>query len=392
LYNNEEKKYIKVIDRIMPAAMVLMLLVSMSYFLAGQFILPNDRGVSSDNATSLDIFFDVVWENGDTENITLPTTYEPNKDEELVLETVIPDNISGDWLMIWNMGHEIDVYVDDELRMSINNEGRRLFKGDVVYQYDFIPLHESDRARTVSIHFPEYMNENHQLGSVYIGDKASLLLKAIRPYQFSLFLALTVMCMGIMTIVKARFLTKVENRSYDLFYMSLGVTVASAWFLFNSPAAQFLFPNIETAKDCAFFFASMIPLPFLLYISRLFRGRYALVFTILKGISVLSFLVLVIGYLLCGGSLNILFIPTEISALASLGICFALITGDIQTGRVKEYFIAAAGIVGFIAFALLYVILFALYPYRGDSGSILIAGIICIYSTSVISYRKSLTD
>ena len=84
-----------------------------------------------------------------------------------------------------------------------------------------------------------------------------------------------------------------------------------------------------------------------------------------------------------------MFIPTEITALTGLGFCFAFITLDIQTRRVKEYFVAAMGIVIFIAFSLLYVILFALYPYRGDSGVIFMTGIIFLFTTSVISYNKN---
>ena len=170
--------------------------------------------------------------------------------------------------------------------------------------------------------------------------------------------------------------------------MSLGVTIASVWFLVNSPAAQFVFPNIETAKDCAFIFASMMPLPFLMYVVRIFDGRYAIVFSILKLCAVLSFVILLVGFLIFGISINMMFVPTEITALAGLGFCFAVISIDIQTRRVKEYLIAATGIIGFIAFSLLYVTMFALYPYRGDSGVLFMVGIIFLFTTSVISYNR----
>ena len=384
----EKNRFPDILNKVIKLAMILMLLVSGGYLLAGQLVLPNDRGVSSADATSLDLTFDLVNENGELENISLPITYDRHEEDELTLRTVIPSELTGEWLMIWNMGHVIDVYVDDEIRMRVDTQGRRLFKGDVPYQYDFMRLYEGDGGRELTIRFPRFASENHQLGSIYMGDKASLLLVAIKPYQFSLFLALAVFALGLITIVKARFFARRKERAYELFYVSLGVTVASAWFLFNSPAAQFLFPNIETAKDCAFFFASMIPLPFLLYISSLFKGRYAPVFTALKIASILSFFILTVGFLLIGGSINTCFIPTELTAMASLGISFTLITADFQNRKVKEYFIAAIGLVGFILFALLYVILFAFYPYRGDSGTLLMVGIICLYSSALISYRR----
>jgi peptidoglycan/LPS O-acetylase OafA/YrhL len=133
----------------------------------------------------------------------------------------------------------------------------------------------------------------------------------------------------------------------------------------------------------------MIPLPFLMYISRQFRGRYAMVFSFLKVVSLLSFVILVAGFFFTDMSINDLFIPTEISAVASLGITFALITGDIQNRKIREYYISAVGIVGFIALALIYVIIYILFPFRGDGGLLLLIGILLMYVTSLMSYLKN---
>lgn len=387
--STEENKTVRILNRIMSVAMILMITVSLLYLFAGQTVLPNDRGVSTGDCLSLDTSFEVERMEGGHESITLPATYENYTDDELILITKLTPEVFGEWLMIWNMGHEMYVYIDDELRLSVNNEGRRLFKGDVVYQYDFVDLHDTDGGKILSIHFPKYGDENHQLGSVYIGDKASLLLKAVKPYQFTLILAMVLGAVGLGTIIRVKFLTGSKDMSYELFHMSLGVTIASAWFLFNSPAAQFVFRNVETARDSAFFFASMIPLPFLMYISRQFRGRYAMVFTVLKAASIITFIILVAGFLFTDMSINDLFIPTEISAVASLGITFALITGDIQNRKIREYYIAAVGIIGFIALALIYVIIYILFPFRGDGGLLLLIGILLMYVTSLISYIKN---
>ena len=384
--DSEKNKFVNMVNRVMPVAMVLMLLVSLTYLFAGEIVLLNDRGVSTVDCISLDAYFDVELKDGRTESITLPGTYEQYGDDELTLTMKLTGENLDEWLMIWNMGHELYVYVGDELRLSVNNDGRRLFKGDVAYQYDFVSLKDTDEDKILSIRFPKYADENHQLGSIYIGDKAALLLKAVKPYQFTLILAMVLVAFGIGTIFKVIFVPGREGRSYELFYMSLGVTIASAWFLFNSPAAQFIFPNVETARDSAFFFASMIPLPFLMYIERLFKGRYAPVFTALKLVSVLSFIIMVAGFLFTDISINDLFISTEISAVGSLGISFALITGDIQNHKIREYYIAAIGITGFIALALIYVIIYILFPFRGDGGLILLIGILLLYITSLLSY------
>ena len=133
----------------------------------------------------------------------------------------------------------------------------------------------------------------------------------------------------------------------------------------------------------------MIPLPFLMYIGRQFRGRHAVVFGVLKVASAISFIILVAGFLFTDMAINDLFIPTEISAVAGLGITFALITGDIQNRKIKEYYIAALGIISFIAFALIYVIIYILFPFRGDGGLLLLIVILLMYILSLLSYFKN---
>lgn len=370
--------------------MMIMLLVSFGYLTAGNLIMMDDSGVSRKDCEDLSNSFEVVHHDGNTENITLPAAYEPYEDEDiLVLRTMLTADDRHEWLMIWNMGHELEVSIDGKPRLKVDNEGRRLFGGTVAYQYDFVDLTESDKGKELSISFTDYHDENHQLGSVYIGDKASLLLNAVCRYQTGIWLATFMACIGAITAVYTRFFSEDTLRARGLVFMSIGVTVASMWFLLNSPAAQFVFPNIETTRDCAFFFASMISLPILMYVEKLLKGRYHKLFAGLKIAAIVSFSVLLIGYFLLGLSLNTLFIPTEVSAVAGLGTTFAVITADFQNKKVKEYYIAAIGIIGFIAFALIYVIMFLLYPYKGDSGIVLMLGIILMYASAILSYKKN---
>lgn len=380
----------KGVNRIVPVVMMIMLLVSFGYLAAGNLIMTHDSGVSRADCEDLSNSFEVVHQDGSTENITLPAVYEPYEDEDtLVLRTMLTADDGHEWVMIWNMGHEMEVSIGDRLRLKVDNEGRRLFGGTVAYQYDFVDLTESDKGEELCIKFTDYPNENHQLGSVYIGDKASLLLNAVCRYQIGIWLATVMIIVGAVTAVYTRFFSGDTLRARGLVFMSTGVTVASMWFLLNSPAAQFVFPNIETTRDCAFFFASMIPLPILMYVEKLLKGRYRMLFAGLKITAILSFAVLVIGYFFFGLPLNTLFIPTEISAVAALGTTFAVITADFQNKRVREYYIDAIGIIGFTAFALIYVIMFLLYPYKGDSGIVLMLGIILIYASAILSYKKN---
>ena len=384
--DNDTKNKIGKIDKIMHTALFTMLLISVMYLAAGEIILPNDRGVSSKDCIDLSESFEVVLDDGITENITLPTTYEPEQESDgITLSTTLANNIEHEWLMIWNMGHELEVYVGDELRFSLGKDERRLFKGDVAYQYDFVKLHPADAGKELKICYVDYAAENSNLGMVYAGDKASLMLEAVKGNQIALFLAVTMLVSGIVVAVVARLNRVKYPKMYSVQHLGVGVTIASAWFLFNSPAAQFIFPNIEIARDCAFFFASMISLPFLMYLKSLMGGRYARVLTGLEIASVAGFALLIICYFILKRDINIAFIPTLIIAVVGLGTALAIILGDFQNRHVKEYFLAALGTIIFVVFALIYVLMFVLFPFKGDSGILLMLGIMFLFILGIIS-------
>ena len=296
-----------------------------------------------------------------------------------MLATTLATNIGYEWLMIWNMGHELDVYVGDELRFSLRRDERRLFKGDVAYQYDFIDLNGDDAGKELKICYVNYRAENSNLGMIYAGDKAALLLKAIRGDQMALFLAIAMLISGIVVAVIAYIKCRMYPNMRSVLHLGMGVSVASAWFLFNSPAAQFIFPNIEIARDCAFFFASMISLPFLMYLKSSIGGRYTKVLTGFEIAAIAGFALLIICYFILGRDINIAFIPTLVIAVAGLGTALAIILGDFQSRRVREYFLAALGTIIFVVFALIYVLMFVLFPFKGDSGILLMLGIVCMF-------------
>ena len=69
------------VNRMVPVVIILMLLVSVGYLAAGSLIMPDDSGVSSADCDSLNNSFEIVRSDGNTENITLPASYEPYDDE-----------------------------------------------------------------------------------------------------------------------------------------------------------------------------------------------------------------------------------------------------------------------------------------------------------------------
>ncbi len=381
----KDRKVFK-LNSLMRTALVLMMLVSIAYLVAGEFFLPGDRGVSSKGCRALADSFEIMLPAGDTEAVTLPATYDEDYElDDLTLVATLPYDPDQEWLMIWNMGHQMEVYIGDELRYSIYSQDSNMLGGEIAYQYDFVNLRESDMGKELRICYVDFANENENLGLVYTGDKAALLITAIKDHQVALVLAISLMVSGIVVAVVACFKSREYSSMKSVFFLGLGVFTASAWFLFNSPAAQFIFPNIEIAKDCAFFFASMISMPFLIYFETLLNGRYEKVLGALELSAFLGFCFLIVGYFIFDLNANKAFIGAEISAVLGLGTVFAIIMGDISSRKIKEYYQAALGTVCFVVLALVYVIMYVLFPYMGSTGILLLIGILVMFLAGISS-------
>ena len=119
------------------------------------------------------------------------------------------------------------------------------------------------------------------------------------------------------------------------------------------------------------------------------EGRFARVLAGLKIASVVGFLALITGYFIIGLDINDAFYPAIIATIASLGTVFAIVMSDVTTRKIREYYLAAMGTVLFVILALIYVLMYLLFPFKGDSGILLMLGITVMFIFGVLSAIKN---
>ena len=233
----------------------------------------------------------VVHDSGAREDIVLPFAVDPLNDKRIVLEAVLPDNLTdADWLNFRN-GFDIDVYIDGKLRKSFRESDVDLPSGVVKRINMFCKLSAGDSGKVIRIErdtrakfAPEmFIGDSLGLVSTYLYQGAALYIITIVLILFSLIVILFGLAI--------RILYKSEN---SLISLGFGVIIGSLWLIFDSPMYQFVFDNYYIDGDMSFVMSTLMAFPFLVSVNTIENKRHNRINTIIGAV------LLVNSIIVCG--------------------------------------------------------------------------------------------
>ena len=366
----------------MKAAFIILTFLVFGYFIAGQLLLPADVMDDKNVCYVLDTDWYWVEEDGTRRQIELPGQCE----EEVVLETSLPDPLDPYVTSISFRGEDLKAYVDGELRQEYTTENTRWFGHKSPESYVMIPVSAEDAGKTLRI---EMQTDTRILYQVYMGSSLGLWIHILNLYKGEIAVAALTLILGLITFVASIVLGIIHRKGYDLVYLGCGSIFAAIWLIVNSVFRQILFPNISVTAELPFYMVMLLPLPFMIYMNSVQKNRYQKAYTV--------FCICAISYtLLCSGlhmaGIRDLYKTFPIVAggcLLCILFIFATIIMDIRKKHIKEYYFVALGILGAIISATV-----QLVTYFGRkeifSGSVLAIGLIILLVCSVINTVKNI--
>lgn len=319
-----------------------------SYFLYGQIILPADSPSSGVYEYEE---YDGEWrwikDDGTMETLTFPGRVEAKRNEQVTLETTLPETIgSNKYLCFRSSKQDMKIFVDGELRESYDTNDTRIFGTTSAVAYIFIELYPSDARKTLTM---ETVTDSSYTGvfySAYYGDRMSIWYRFVPRYLPELMVAFLELVLSIIIIIVSNILRVKYNRKVELSYLGWSVFLGACWSIFNSEFRQLLFPNLSSVSDMAFFMIMLIPFPFLIYMNEVQEGRYRKPY-------IFSGLCVVIDFIVCSTLHITKTIDFADTIIAMAGVCFMVIFIiavtvfiDIIKRRVKNYWMVVAGILG----------------------------------------------
>ena len=247
----------------------LMFIASMIFYFSYNLTSHKPRQIAHSYISFND--WEVVHDDGARERITLPSSVDPLNDKRIVLESVLPDNLTdADWINFKN-GFDIDIYIDGMLRKSFRESDVDLPGGVVKRINMFCKLSSEDSGKVIRI---ERDLRARFTSEMYIGD--SLGLVSTYLYQGAALYIITIVLILFALIViifgtAIRLLYKTEN---SLISLGFGVIIGSLWLIFDLPMYQFVFDNYYIDGNMSYIMSTLLAFPFLVSINIIENKRH----------------------------------------------------------------------------------------------------------------------
>lgn len=362
------------------------------YFIAGEILGTPEDLIGEWKMQKYDSQWTVV--SGDARyETTFPKTINFPEDKKISLETVLPQNqkLNNTWLRFWNKGLDFKAYVDGELRYTYTTKDTRIFGESSPYCYIFLPLQEGDQGKTLHMDL-EGVDSSVRFETMYIGDRFTLIVSAVKPKMFEIMVAVFLLLAGICSLlasVMVRVFAKVSNK---LTYISYTVIIAAFWILTNSSIRQFYFPNLSTVRDLAYLLVGILPISIMLYMNDLQNKRYDMEYKFGISVSFALYFIMTAVYMLGYSSLSNLMLLSEISILIATVLFVVTFAKDHFSGAVREYWLSAIGLTGLVVASLLQLVCFIAMGDNLYNGILLEFGLFFCLTMAVVNMVKEIID
>lgn len=360
------------------------------YFIWGQLVLPSDQLDPTNFFGQYRVEWSRVLPDGTREPVEVPGRCQAEKNEKIRIESVIPDSISaGRYLCFRSAKQDVQIYIDGKLRESYSTKERRLFGRTSAVAYLFLELEEGDAGKTLVLETQTDSSYSGIFYAVYQGDRMGIWQYYFSQYGIELIVAFLLFVFSIISIVGSMILRISYHRIVELEYLGWGILLASLWLITNSVFRQLLFPNLAVVNDITFLMILLLPIPFLLYMDAIQKGRYHLPYQIMEGVVFADFFVCTFLHVtnLCDFTDSISFVGM---ICVSAVLCItATIVADAVKRKLKQYWIVAAGIMCVLSAAVLQIVIY----FRRTSmfnGVVLAVGLIVLLAFATVNTMREI--
>ncbi len=372
----------KTVNRIIVALTMISIVFLFVYLNIGETRL---KGLDQLGEGQIEFLAD--WQLEDGTNISIPQNVSGREKGEPITITrhmgTYPD--SYDNLLLWCKGEDIEVFCDGKSIYKFDNDSVPKFGIDTVYLYLFVQLPENVSGKDLSITYtPILSKDKGAVGDVFIGNKTALLIDIVKDYQLEIFLAFFVILLGIICLVVSIAFFATTKVNISIPYLGMAVVVSAFWLLANSIARQFVFPNVAAIRDCAFFALPIMAIPFALYVDKMQKERYHILFLSLEILGLVDLVYIFIMHILSIAPLS----ENRLGSLFVLGATIisiiATIIVDIFKGHIKNYKAAAIGMGCFLLGAIIQFVMDPILNLTEISGAVFSVGLILLIVFSLL--------
>lgn len=371
---------------------VILIIIVGAYFIFGEILLPSDKLDQEAACAKYTGEWVRVMEDGTKEQISMPGKCVAARNEKIIVETVLPDQIENDYYLCFRSAkQDMKFYIDGQLKKEYSTEESRLFGRISAAAYLFVDINVEDAGRTLCVEMQTDSSYTGVFYTVYCGNPMGIWKYFFRQTGLELIVAFVVFILGVAAIIGSIAQWFCYRRRVALFYLGWGILISAVWLITNSTFRQLIFPNLSVVNDITFLMIMLLPLPYLLYMNEVQKNRYGGIYQILESIVIINFFLCSFLHItkICDFTDTISY--TSLSCIISIILVIVTICLDMKKGTIREYTFVAIGMFGICVTAFVQILL---YFNRNEffNGVILALGLIFLLGFSTISTIHEIMD
>ena len=194
------------------------------YWILGEIFLP------AENRTEESAFYPFsdgwIWvkDDGTREAIEIPGKCEAERNELIVVENILPDNLEDNlYFCIRSSKQEMNVYIDDTLRYTYSTSETRLFGKLNAVAWVFIELNSEDAGKTIRVEAQSDSSYSGVFHEIFYGEKWDLWVHFGKDYGVELLISIFMMILSIATIFISFSLRITYKKNFDIEYLGWAV-------------------------------------------------------------------------------------------------------------------------------------------------------------------------
>ena len=199
--------------------------------------------------------------------------YAENGDQTAIND--LPQNVKDNEYIYFNTRNDVSVFINGELRKDFIEERDINLPGGSFKRFLMsVPLTEDDAGAQIMIVRKAPQDIDYEMPEVFISTRFGALGNLLKDGGLAFVLSAIVLIFAFSAFVVSIILSILYKQRIDMLYGSLGIFTISAWLITDSYLYPFVFGVDHVNGLLSFIYCLVIPLPLILFLSSIQRGRY----------------------------------------------------------------------------------------------------------------------
>ncbi len=359
-------------------------------FLVGQIVYPSERDVLSTNCKEFQSEWYQVLDSGKKAEVEVPGKVEAQYGEIVTVATMLPEQLEDNTVICFrSIWQDVEVYVEDELRVSYNTKDTRPFGKNSAFRYVFVELSKEDAGHELRYCFSSESKYAGNIRNCYIGDKLGIWTHLIEESGSRTIIILFLLFLSLFCIFVCEIMKYIYKKALPLTYLVWTMLFCSIWMLSEVEFRQIIFKNVSILTYYTYISLMIIPVPLLIYINEIQNGRYKKIHMVPIIYSIVIFFATTF--------LQIFNVAeyVQVLPLMHIGIITAIVATivtifiDVVKKRISDYTIVGIGVCGLLVSAMGEMLLYYI-DLRVSIGTVLAIGLMFLLVMAIIKTGQDL--